>query len=215
MLRPQKPLSYLISSGETTSASTQVSDDFQKILQLIKAAVAASVDLIQVREKGLPVSVLFELVTRASHLTRGSVTKLLVNDRVDVAIAAGADGVQLTGSSISASVVRQTFGSDAVIGVSTHSLPEARAAKAMGADFAVFGPVFETPAKTQYGPPLGVERLKEVCSDLKPFPVIAIGGIDEQNFAECLRAGAAGVAAIRMFQDTRSLQTIVENIHQY
>src|ERR1700687_3270086 len=214
MYGPQKPISYLITGGQTTAATTSNSKDFQHILQLIEAAVAAKIDLIQVREKALTTKVLYELARRAAEITRSSATKLLVNDRSDVAAAAGADGVHLTTRSLPASVVRQSFGNDFLIGVSTHSLAEARAARDARAEFAVFGPVFETPAKTRFGSAVGLERLKHVCMELKPFPILAIGGVREENLADCLRAGAQGIAAIRMFDDPQRLRTIVARIHE-
>jgi thiamine-phosphate pyrophosphorylase len=214
MYGPQKPISYLITSGQTTAATTSNSKDFQEIIQLIEAAVTAKIDLIQVREKALTTKVLYELATSAGEITRSSATKLLVNDRADVASSAGAAGVHLTTRSLPASVVRQSFGNDFLIGVSTHSLSEARAAQIANADFAVFGPVFQTPAKAQYGSPVGLEQLKQVCAELKPFPVLAIGGVTEENFADCLRAGAQGIAAIRMFDDLQRLRTIVAGIHE-
>ncbi len=213
MLRLGKPISYLITSGQTTAATTSNSKDFRDILQLIAAAVAAKIDLIQVREKALTTKALYELAGRAAEVTRGSATKLLINDRADVAASAGADGVHLTTQSLPASVVRRTFGNDFLIGVSTHSLSEARNAQAANANFAVFGPVFQTPSKEQHGLPVGVEQLKHVCAELKPFPIYAIGAVNENNFADCLRAGAQGIAAIRMFDDPDRLRTIVARIH--
>jgi thiamine-phosphate pyrophosphorylase len=213
MQSPQKPISYLITSGRTTAATTSSSKDFQHILQLIEAAVAAKIDLIQVREKALTTKVLYELVTRAADLTGNSATKLLVNDRADVAASAGADGVHLTTQSLPASVVRRTFGNDFLIGVSTHSLAEARTARDARADFVVFGPVFQTASKAQFGLPVGLEQLEQICAELNSFPVLAIGGVTEDNFAGCLLAGAQGVAAIRMFGNPRNLSAIVAKIH--
>ena len=135
------------------------------------------------------------------EITRGSETRLLVNDRADIAAAAGADGVHLTSQSLPANVVRKMFGSDFVIGASTHSLDEARAAQTAGADFVVFGPIFETESKRAFGEPQGLEKLAEVAVELQPFPVIAIGGITTENAALCLVSGASGVAAIRMFEE--------------
>ena len=211
MLRLPKPITYLVTSGKTTSATTSSTHDFQKLLELIKSAITAKIDLVQLREKALTTRVLQDLATRAAQLTRGTATKLLINDRPDVAVAAGADGVHLTSHSLPASVVRRDFGQEFVIGVSTHSLAEARAAKA-DADFAVFGPVFLTPSKADYGSPAGLEQLASVCSDLQPFPVLAIGGVDEDNFAECLSAGAHGVAAIRMFSDPNRIIAIASKV---
>lgn len=214
MLRLQRPISYLITSGQTTLTTTANSKDFQHILQLIAAAAAAKIDLVQVREKALTTKVLYELVTRAAEFTRSSATKLLVNDRADVASSAGADGVHLTTQSLPALVVRQSFGADFLISVSAHSLDEARAARDARADFVVLGPVFQTPSKEQYGSPVGLEQLKEICAELKPFPVLAIGGVTEDNFAACLRTGAQGIAAIRMFDDPKRLRTVVARIHE-
>src|SRR5215213_3988547 len=146
-LKPQQPpLIYLITSGETTQATTPSSEEFKRLLRLTAAAVAARIPLIQLREKNLSARMLYELATNAARLTRGSDTRLLVNDRADIARAAGADGVHLTTRSLEAAVVRRAFGEDFLIGVSAHSLEEARAARDGGADFAVFGPVFDTPS---------------------------------------------------------------------
>jgi len=142
---------------------------------------------------------LYELVSRAAEITRGTATRLLVNDRFDVARAAGADGVQLTSASLPVRVVRDVCGPDFVIGASTHSLEEARRARDEGADFVVFGPVFETESKRAYGPPQGLDKLAQVVSELSGFPVLAIGGVTLDNAEKCLAAGASGVAGISWF----------------
>ena len=190
------PIIYPITSGST-------------ILQLVEAAVAAKVPLFQIREKNLSARALYELTTRAAEITRGSNTRLLVNDRSDIARAAGADGVHLTSRSLPADVVRKIYGPEFLIGVSTHSLEEARAAQAGGADFVVFGPVFETESKLEFGAPQGLSRLAEVTSELRPFPVVAIGGITFENAGACFEAGASGVAAIRLLNDTERMSSIV------
>lgn len=179
------------------------------MLALVAAAVGARVPLIQIREKNLPASTLYELTLRAARLTRGSGTRLVLNDRADIARAALADGVHLTTRSLEASVVRRTFGEDFLIGVSTHSLEEARAARDGRADFAVFGPVFETDSKKIYGPPLGLARLSEAAGVLAPFPLLALGGITNENAQAALKAGARGVAGIRLFGDAHALPEIV------
>ena len=214
MYAPHKPVTYLITSGHTTAATTSDSKEFQNLFELIAAAVAAGIDLVQVREKSLPTKVLYELVTSAAGITRGSPTKLLVNDRADVAASAGADGVHLSTHSLPVPIVRQSFGNNFLIGVSTHSLVEARTAQDENADFAVFGSVFQTPSKEQYGAPVGIEELKHVCSELTPFPILAIGGVTEDNFSECLGGGAHGVAGIRTFSDTQRLRSVVEKIRE-
>jgi thiamine-phosphate pyrophosphorylase len=155
---------------------------------------------------------LCELTVRASALTRGTATRLLVNDRADIARVGGADGVQLTSQSVDAAVVRESFGSDFLIGVSTHSLAEAQKARDQGADFVLFGPVFETESKKGFGGPQGIEKLRLVAGEVDPLPVIAIGGITLENAADCLRAGASGIAAIRLFQDAGRLLEVAAAI---
>ncbi len=174
--------------------------------------MAAHVNLFQLREKNLSARVLYELTLRAAQITRGSSTQLLINDRADVARSAGAQGVHLTAGSIETSVIRRTFGDDFLIGVSTHSLEEARAARDARADFAVFGPVFKTISKGAYGEPFGLEKLEQVATTLTPFPLLALGGVTLDNAAGCFRAGAAGVAAIRLLNDADQLARMVAEI---
>lgn len=194
------PILYAITSGATSANTTPDDNEFSVILRLVEAAVAKRLSAVQIREKNLSARVLYELTTRAVTITRGSSTRLLVNDRFDIALAAGADGVHLTSLSLPAEVVRRACGAEFLIGASTHSLETAKTARDGGADFVVFGPVFETESKKMYGPPLGIEKLAEVASALREFPVVAIGGITtREQMDECLAAGAKGVAAIRMF----------------
>lgn len=211
-VKVQKPIIYLITSGATTVQTTPASDEFVDVLKLVAAAVAADVSLLQIREKNLSARVLYELTTRAAELTRGSKTGLLVNDRADIAKAAGADGVHLTTRSLAAAVVRRTFGADFVIGVSTHSIDEVRAARDANADFAVWGPVFETESKRSYGEALGTARLAAVVQDVTPFPIVALGGITTDNVVDCVDAGAYGIAGIRLFTDPEGLPQTVNLI---
>jgi thiamine-phosphate pyrophosphorylase len=156
--------------------------------------------------------VLYELATAAARITEGSATRLLINDRSDIAVTSGAAGVHLTSSSLPTAVVRQAFGDEFVIGVSVHSLEEATVARDSGADFAVFGPVFDTASKREYGPALGVPALARVTSELEPFPILAIGGVSLINVGECLAAGARGVAAITMLRQPDTLADVAEAI---
>ena len=206
------PLVCLITPGETTRETTPTGDDFLRLLAAVRAAASAGVDLVQLREKLLPARVLYELAARSAEIVRGTKTRLVVNDRADIARAAEADGVQLTARSLDAATVRRLFGPDFLIGVSTHSFEEAREAREGGADFALFGPVFDTPSKRAYGPPAGLERLAEVARTLAPLPVLAIGGITRANFAATLDAGARGVAAIRLFAGEDELREAVGEI---
>ncbi len=207
-----RPITYLITGGESSSATRPESEEFRRLLAHVRAAVEARVALVQLREKELTGRVLFELASAAAHVARGSETRVLVNDRADIARAAGADGVHLTTRSLEASVVRRAFGPDFLVGVSAHSLAEARAARDGGADFATFGPVFDTPSKRAYGPPLGPELLREAARALSPFPVVALGGVTLENARACFDAGARGVAAIRLFADAPDLAAAVRDL---
>jgi thiamine-phosphate pyrophosphorylase len=207
-----KPIIYLITSGATTPASTPNSEDFQNVLKLVRAGCRASIPLIQLREKNLNTRTLYELTTRAAEITRGTNTRLLVNDRADAASAAHADGCHLTTRSLEALIIRRTFGPDFLIGVSTHTLSEAQAARDGGADFAVYGPIFDTPSKRAYGAPVGIESIREAAQALAPFPLLALGGITRENAAETLRVGTSGIAAIRLFSDVEKLDAMVTAI---
>jgi thiamine-phosphate pyrophosphorylase len=211
-LSPNRPLLYLITSGATSEQTTSSSKQYAQLLQLTQAAVAAGIDLLQIREKKLSTRMLFELATKAAALTRGTATRLLINDRPDVAAAAGAHGVHLTTRSVPVDAVRASFGPDLLIGASTHSVDEAKAAKSIGADFIVFGPVFNTLSKRTYGDPDGVDALARVVAAVSPLPVIALGGVELNKVADCARAGAAGVAAITMFSDPLGLNKIAKEI---
>jgi thiamine-phosphate pyrophosphorylase len=207
-----RPITYLITSGETSSATAPADAEFRRLLALVRAAVEARVALVQLREKDLSARSLYELARAAAQLARGGATRVLVNDRADVARAAGCDGVHLTTRSLDAAVVRRAFGEDFLIGVSAHTTEEACAARDGGADFAVFGPVFDTPSKRAYGAPLGLGVLEEAARELSPFPLVALGGVDEANAAAVLRAGVAGVAGIRLFANGQNLARMMHLI---
>lgn len=198
-----KPLLYLITKGAATTENFR--EKRAETLDIIKQAVAAEISLIQIREKNLPARLVYELTSEAVKLTKNSKTKLLVNDRADVALAANADGVHLTASSLPPEIVRSLLGADLIIGVSAHSAAEVEAAKRGGANFAVFGPVFTTPSKIKYGAPQGIEKLREAVAAVEDFPVLALGGIDETNYAEVLRV-ADGFAAIRFLNDAKNFK---------
>lgn len=199
-----KPITYLITEGKLTAENFD--GNKQKILDLIKAATENKISLIQIREKKLPAKLVFELISKAVKIRKNSPTKLLVNDRADIALAAKADGVHLTEKSISAEIIRRNFPSNFMVGVSTHSIESAENAKKQGADFITFSPIFASPGKPE---PKGLEKLKEVCERLNPFPVIALGGIDETNCREVLRI-ADGFAAIRFLSDIENQQKLKE-----
>ena len=169
------------------------------LLRYVERAVQDGVERIQVREKDLCARELCHLVRSIVGLARPNGTQVLVNSRLDVALACGADGVHLTGNSVSAKILRRVAPSDFVIGVSTHSLDELRAAVQEGADFAVFGPIFPVVSKPGYESHVGLAGLREAVNAVT-IPVIALGGVTLENSVGCKRVGAAGVAGISMFQ---------------
>ena len=177
--------------------------------------VAAGVDWVQIREKDLPARQLAALVREALRRTRTvNSTRILVNDRVDVALAEGAAGVHLGESSLPVHEVKSLIrsrvsGRDILVGVSCHSLESAKFAATGGADYIFFGPIFATPSKAAFGEPQGVARLAEICGALT-IPVLAIGGITLENAGACFRAGAAGIAAIRLFQDATDPAAVMQ-----
>jgi thiamine-phosphate pyrophosphorylase len=210
-----RPILYLITRGATTEATTPDREEFREIVRQASAAVTAGIQLIQIREKQLSASVLLELARIVVAVARRSSTKILINDRADIAASAGADGVHLTTSSLTPDVIRKTFGAEFLIGASTHCAEEARDAFQRGADFAVFGPIFRTPSKAKYGPPLGVGQLRDAARELTPLPLIALGGVSVGRVNDCLRAGAAGVAGITLFNKPEDLVTMVEKIRDF
>ncbi len=214
----------------------------EALLERINAAHEAGIDWIQLREKDLSGKDCASLAHDAFQLTKvmssatqhvhginqnvphhgPTSTLILINDRVDVAIAEQAGGVHLTEKSLPPKEVRrwikerlartpQFAKEDFLIGVSCHSIEAAQSAADSGADYIFFGPVFATPSKTAFGAPQGLGRLAQVCRVVK-IPVLAIGGITRDNAASCIAAGAAGIAAIRLFQDAADLPSLVSEL---
>jgi len=198
-----KPLVYLISAGTLTSDN--YASQSEPFLELIRQAVSYRIQLVQIREKQLSSRNLFDLSTRVKSICDGSNTRILINDRVDIALATQADGVHHTAESVRPEIVRKFVPASFMIGVSTHSVNELVSAKAGGADFAVFGPVYATAGKTDT---VGIDGMRLAVEQVKPFDVLALGGIDTSNYHDVLDAGAAGFAAIRFLNDAENLRTL-------
>ena len=163
------------------------------LVDVVKAALEGGVRAVQLREKDLMGRDLYLLARDLRDLTARYDALLLINDRVDVALAVEADGVHLGQASFPAAEARRLLGPEKLIGVSTHSPEEIVAAR--GADFVVFGPVYFTPSKVAYGEPQGVDRLREAVAQ-SPYPVFAIGGIIAERVREVRAVGARGIAVI-------------------
>jgi thiamine-phosphate pyrophosphorylase len=207
------------------SAAVSQQHSFGALLDSIAGAAAAGVHWIQIREKDLSGKDCSSLVRAAlgSAKSSRSAARILVNGRLDVAIAERAAGVHLGEDCLPVSEAKRLVSDlqlassaqdvleDFTVGASCHSLAAATSAAAAGADYIFFGPVFPTPSKAAYGPAQGVSRLSEICRAVR-VPVFAIGGITVENAAACLRAGASGIAAIRLFQDVRDLPAVMQRL---
>ena len=168
------------------------------LLDLIGAAAGAGCDLVQIREADLDDRVLGRLVERAVERTRRTRTRILVNDRVDVALAHGADGVHLKSGSVPAARLRPHVADDWIVGRSIHSPDEgARAAAAGGLDYVLLGPIFRTASKPGRRP-VGTAALRRAAGAL-PVPVLGIGGVTTDSVRLVAGSGAAGAAAIGLF----------------
>jgi thiamine-phosphate pyrophosphorylase len=179
----------------------------EAVLQALKGGVKA----IQLREKNLPVRELLALAQELRAITKEFGARLFINDRADVAVAANADGVHLGHQSMLPEPVRKIIGQDKLIGVSTHTLEEAKAAEAAGADFITFGPVFFTPSKAKFGRPVGLNDLKSVKNEVG-IPVFALGGIQSGDIEQVLGYGADGISMISAIFGAHDIQKASETI---
>jgi thiamine-phosphate pyrophosphorylase len=188
------------------------------LLEKIAECATAGVDWIQLREKDLNTCALEELAFKAMAALGISRTRLLINSRTDVALAGGAHGVHLPGNDLAASEARTIFArcgfSEVLIGVSAHSEADVASAEAHGADFAVFAPVFE---KSGQASQEGLAELRRICHRERTAQpsmlVLALGGVTIRNAQQCLEAGAAGIAGIRLFQEN-NVHAIVKKLRE-
>jgi thiamine-phosphate pyrophosphorylase len=200
-------------------------DQREALLKRVATVAAAGIDWIQIREKDLSVKELSSLTRDAIAQTKqieernGPASRILVNERLDVAYSERAGGVHLGEHSLPVHDVRKWLdakldfaeGNKFLVGVSCHSVQAAASAARGGADYIFFGPLFATPSKAPFGPPQGLERLAEVCRSVT-IPVLAIGGITFDNASDCIAAGVGGIAAIRVFQEEENLASVVSEL---
>lgn len=215
----RRPILCYVTDRRVLSVSAKANEQIA-LLEKIESLLAAGIDCIQIREKDLSARDCGSLTRSVLELQarHSSKSAIIVNDRVDVALTEKASGVHLGERSIPVAEAKKFVASSAeqadfLLGVSCHSQGAALGGESAGADYLIFGPIFATPSKAQFGAPQGILRLAEICRSVK-IPVLAIGGISLENSAECLQAGAAGIAAIRLFQDAADPAGTVKALHQ-
>ena len=210
-------LSYYITSRNQLAGppGADGSPDVQRreeaLREKVRAAFAAGVGFVQVREKDLGGARLAALIDDLAGMPEKRDTQLLVNERLDIALSSEADGVHLPSNSLPVGDARRLAGRGFWVGVSCHSAADVERAEREGASYALLSPVFETNSKPGVTP-LGLDRLEAVCRSAL-MPVIALGGITAESAEDCVRAGAAGIAGIRLFQETTDLVGLCSHIH--
>ena len=226
--RPSKsPILCYVTDRKTLPPSPD-QDAAAVLINKIVDVAAAGADWIQIREKDLSGKVSSALVREAlrcclrSAVEGKASSRIIVNDRLDVALAEQAGGLHLGENSVRLASAKQfvvqaqsdgRLSRDFLLGASCHSLDAAQSAAADGADYLFFGPIFATPSKAQYGAPQGLDLLAQVCAAVR-IPVLAIGGITLENVFSCRACGAAGIAAIRLFQDARDPRELVSSLRE-
>jgi thiamine-phosphate pyrophosphorylase len=223
----QRPILCYVTDRKSLGATSNAAQ-CAALLEQIAAAAAAGVDWIQIREKDLSGREIAMLtrearaqVKKQNRLNAGT-TRILVNDRLDIAISEQTAGVHLRENSLPVRDVRRWLGTNIrpasvankafLLGASCHSLEAAVRAERDGANYIFYGAVFATPSKAAYGAPQGLTALAEVCSAVA-IPVLAIGGITQENTPACRAAGAAGIAGIRLFQDAADVPSLTAALH--
>ncbi|NTW82802.1 MAG: thiamine phosphate synthase [Chlorobiaceae bacterium] len=196
------PRICIVSSGKESDPEKS------PLISLLKHLPEMIPCMVQIREKHLDAKHLFMLCREAKEIDLPPGTLLLLNERADIASAAGIDGVHLPESGCPAEKLR-AFASGLIYGRSVHSIESARIAEDSGADFLLFGPVFDTPSKRQYGKPQGLDQLEKLCNTTA-LPVYAIGGVNPENAGSCRERGAFGMAALSLFHDITKLSRTLE-----
>ncbi len=188
------------------------------LLDVVRQSLEGGVRIVQLREKDLSGAELYRLAAELRGLTREFGAGLLINDRLDIALAVEADGVHVGIKSLPVAAARRVLGQGKIIGYSAHAVDEALCAQADGADFVTFGPLYHTPSKVAYGEPCGVKKLAEAAALLE-IPVIALGGISPVNITEALSANIHGIAvisAVLAAPDPRTATaTLMKKIEEY
>ncbi len=190
----KRPLYYYITDRHQLPTGS-----INALSSTVRRVISRGVDFVQLREKDLADCDLLRLTQDAVKYACGTSCKILVNGRFDVAVAGGADGIHLPSTGLEVADLKPLLPRDFIVGVSVHSLLEARRAAKGGADYVLLGPVFLTPSKMRYGEPLGISRFRKICAALS-LPVFGLGGIRPELIRSVMNAGASGIAGISLFQ---------------
>ena len=222
-LLSRRPLVCLVTDRRRLPGRGDERESTTRLVGLVEEAGRAAIDLVQIRERDLSGGALTDLVTRCVDVVRGTPTRIVVNDRLDVALTATAPGVHLRSDSLDGARMRMTTPPGFLLGRSVHGVEEAEVvARAGGLDYLILGAIFPSASKPADWTPLGVDELARTVRAVR-LPVLAIGGVTLENVAEVARAGAAGVAAIGLFADAmsqageprdRRLRAVVEAVHR-
>ena len=181
------------------------------LVPLLQRVLTAGISTVQLRERDLSARELVTLAREVQAVTASRSAQLLINDRIDVALALEGAGVHLRSNSLPVSVARQLLGAQRLLGISVHAVEEAVSAQSQGADYIVLGPIYETPSKQMFGPPLGIHTLEKVCR-LVRIPIIGIGGVTAARAREMRRAGAFGVAVITAILGTADVESATREL---
>jgi thiamine-phosphate pyrophosphorylase len=205
MIKDKLPALYMITDRKSLTG--------QDIWELFSAIAQSGIKMVQIREKDMMPAELYDFSLRAINILRPAGVKVIINDRADVAMAVGADGVHLTSTGMPVNIVKKIMPANSLVGVSTHSVDGVLTAEKNGADFVTFGPVFYTLSKAKMGNPVGTDLLRE-ASSVSNIPIYALGGINLLNAESCVLSGAYGLAGIGIFQNSSNLQVTVNNFSQ-
>ena len=181
------------------------------LVPLLQRVLSVATPAIQVRERDLPVRELVALAREVQALRHSGGSQLLINDRIDIALALDGVGVHLRNKSLPVSSARRLLGADCLLGISVHGVEEAVQAESQGADYVILGPIYETPSKQKFGPPLGIETLEKACR-LVRIPIIGIGGVTAVRAREMRQAGAFGAAVITAILGAEDVESAVREL---
>ena len=185
--------------------------DGRTLAEILDAAIAGGVTMVQIREKDMCTRDFYDITCAALCITKARKVPLVVNDRLDIALASGADGIHIGQSDMPLEAVRRIAGGKLFIGVSAGTLEEALAAEKNGADYLGTGAVFPTLSKADAGDAIGLQRLAKICAAVS-IPVVGIGGIGPENAGSVMQSGAAGIAVISAILSQKDIKAAAENL---